>query len=170
MWTRHRHTVHYTCHWHTNTYRFQSLLHAHTYAICSHTLQSQRQPVFSSSHTRRTICTCTHIMHAFIACALPLCSLSCVYATACVCVSVCVQPPQWNTAPERDWNQYFLLRHLSHLYKAETIWTPVYSTLASFIKLPHLTKTRARAHTHTHTWYAHKNMQHTHTSMQTFWP
>lgn len=75
--------------------------------------------------------------------------------------SVCAQPPKWNAAAERDWNQYFLLCHLSHLYKAETIWTPVYSTLASFIKLPHLTKThtqactRAQARTHTHTLCCH---------------
>lgn len=67
--------------------------------------------------------------------------------------SVCAQPPKWNAAAERDWNQYFLLCHLSHLYKAETIWTPVYSTLASFIKLPHLAKTHThpRTRTHTHT-------------------
>lgn len=91
--------------------------------------------------------------------------------------SVCAQPPKWNTAAERDWNQYFLLCHLSHLYKAETIWTPVYSTLASFIKLPHLAKTHTRthatvrAHTHTHSCCHALKKQHvqTHDSLAITW-
>lgn len=129
---------------------------AHMHTICSHTLLSKWQLVFSNSRTWPTICACAQIMHVFITCHCPSTLSRVLYL--CVCMShecvrvhVCAQPPKWNSAPERDWNQYFLLRHLSHLYKAETIWTPVYSTLASFIKLPHLAK--ADTHIDTHDLY-----------------
>lgn len=126
---------------------------AHMHTICSHTLLSKWQLVFSNSRTWPTICACAQIMHVFITCDRPSTLSRVLYLCLCIAhvrvhVHVCAQAPKWNSAPERDWNQYFLLHHLSHLYKAETIWTPVYSTLASFIKLPHLAKTDTHTDTH----------------------
>lgn len=115
------------------------------------------------AHNAFIHCKCTVILLFFLLYA----TVSVCMYIADVCACVCAQPPKWNTAPERDWNQYFLLRHLSHLYKAETIWTPVYSTLPSFIKLPHLAKTRTHACTHART-HTRTPMQHAHTSCVPF--
>ena len=86
---------------------------------------------------------------------------------------------QWNTAPERDWNQYCVFRHSSHLYKAEPcerqsilLWhrsskwpRPVYTHYRRTCSITHThthtdTQKHARAHTH---WYTGRNKgTHTH--------
>lgn len=130
-------TAHYLCHRNTNTYSLfwnpcpliptQTYFHTH---ICTH--------------------RCTH--NPFIACAPSLCFFPAMFVCIVwVCVCLQVRSLHSETLHQRDWNQYFLLRHLSHLYKAEAIWTPVYSTLVPFIKLPHVAKMNTHIHTQIYT-------------------
>ena len=164
--TSHQYTVHYTCHWHTNTYRFQSLLRH----MFSHTAVATTASVLKFTHWVHNLYmythnACIHCMRAALV--LPfLCMRLCgclLRVCVCVCLCLCACSLHSETLHRREIGINTFCSVICHIF---TRLKP--SEHQSILLWRHLSNcptlqrhTHTHAHTHTHT------RMHTRTHTQT---